>query len=478
MRTRSFGLSLCMAARGVVTAASVALACPAAAQVLSAPWKQRAERQIETHRKTDVRVIVQDAAGEPVPDAQVRIEQRRHDFAIGFGVPRAGWPDVRGDEPVWRCFNAVSLHHLTPWSRLQPDGPRQWKIEPIEDAVHLARLHGLTVRWGSVISADTGRNPGWVGFLEGSKLRAVLEDHLEHVLFGFGQRVEQFDLYANSLDHDFVERRLGEPMVRLLFERAKAIAPRATICIQFEDSLTGPRLEQMVQRITDMRPFIPIDMIAIEQRITGLMLEAPLSRGLNLLGTLEQDVVISSLEVGGGSESGAAANLDTIMRSLFASPQIKGVWFAGLMPAEVADPYAALFDERGEPTKAGLRLDELFRGTWWTDLTEPTDELGNVYARVFAGTHEITATLPDGTVLHTVVYLAHRPPHGRPTHYVLLEPLRHDREAVSTPPGDAGEVEPTEPVEREPGSADPRPSEPPDEDRGDEDEDVVGEPDA
>lgn len=398
----------------------LAIASPSVAQMLRGDWVDATQERIERVRKTELRLIVLGRDGRPVPGASVTIEQLSHDFPLGYALIEPAWPTADPAAPVWRCFNAVSLEPLTGWTRLTPTPDTAPDVADLEELVIEAQRRGMRTRWGGVISADVGRNPDWAAALNGDALVDALENHLQLVLRLFGGRVDAFDVYTHALDHRFVEDRLGKPMVRRLFQQAKVYAPRSTMAVRFTDSLQGTRLHEMVEAVMAMQQdFIPLDAVALEQRTAAPVAQAPLARALEGVGRLGLDIHIVGLEVGGASEAAAAMNLETMLRTLFAEQAVDGIWFGAIRPGAVAVPEAALVDAQGQPTEAGQVVDGLFRKLWWTNATAQTDELGNVTARVFAGSHRITATLPDGTDLTTRVHL---PRHDDPR-IVVLQPL-------------------------------------------------------
>ncbi|HEX7008448.1 MAG TPA: endo-1,4-beta-xylanase [Phycisphaeraceae bacterium] len=396
---------------------------------LDGAWVQATQQRIEQVRQTPLRLIVLDADGQPVPGATVRIEQQRHDFVIGLvlGSNEAALPEALGtDEPVWRCFNAVSLDRLTDWARLAPSPDAEPAWTPLDEIVEQAKRRGLVVRWGELIHSDPGRNPPWVGVLRGQGLRDALEEHVHEVLSRYGWAVDQFDLYTRSFQHRFIERELGEPMLRYLYESAKAQAPRAAMAIRFENALGGGRTPELVQIVTALRQgAVPLDQVSLDEHIARPLVQAPLERALTWLEQIELEVVLADLEVGGASEAAAAINLETLLRTLMAQPVVGGVWFGAVRPAGAAVPDASLLDGQGKPTRLGRLVDRLFHELWWTSVDAVTDELGNVRTRVFAGTHRIAAILPGGTLVHTLVYL----PRQEEERVVILQPL-------TTPPAD------------------------------------------
>ena len=391
-------------------------------QSLQGRWVTDTQQRIDRLRKTEVRVVVLDARGEPVRDATVRIDQQRHAFPLGFTLTEAQWPaGIATQQPVWRCFNAVSLDPLTDWARVAPDADATPDFEAARRMVDQAKRAGMRVRFGGVISGDLGRNPAWVGERRPAELPELLHARLARALRDVNGAVTHYDLYTNALDHDFIENLLGTAVLRGLFERAGALAPDASIGMRFEDCLLGARLRRMVRRVIAMdRDFIPIDVVALEHRVTGHLVQARLARALDWLGRLQMDVVLVGLELGGNGPASAAFNAEVMLRTAFASPNVKGIWLGPVHGDETGAPNAALFDEAGVPTKVGQVVDRLFNNTWRTDKSAQTDARGNVQTTVFAGVHEIEAKLPEGPTVSMTVHV----PMRDEARMIVLEPSK------------------------------------------------------
>jgi hypothetical protein len=401
---------------------------PVSAQMLTGPWVVESEKQIDKVRKIDLRVIVMDASGRPARGVAVRIEQTRSAFHVGLILPETGWP-VQGlgagtYTEFWRCINAVSLEQLTDWPTLQPthnsilDATR---IGLIETVLHEARQRGLFVRWGPMISADAGRLPGWAAELSGQALADAVDGYSGLVWQRFGGQIDQYDVYTQMLDHGFIENQAGAAAVRRLYESVPAKSSGAQACARFSDVLSVGRFQPMQRRLTALsEAFIPVQVVAIDQRFGGALERRTLARTVARIDQIQGPVVISGLTVGGDSEVNAAINLETALRTLMERPSIEGIWFAGLTPDMAIEPSSALLNDMGLPTPSGRLIDSLFTNLWRTDIDTQADGLGNVRARVFPGAYRITAKLPDGSESVTSIWVQKT----GDTRVVLLEPLR------------------------------------------------------
>ncbi|MCX5658708.1 MAG: hypothetical protein NTW19_03175 [Planctomycetota bacterium] len=381
------------------------LAAPAArGQILRGEWVDQSQKEIEARRKTALRVMVLDKEGKPVEGAPVRISLRRQAFALG--APMRSLPvaaDMKGDlttgPGMLRCVNAMSLDALTDWPRIKPKAGAAIDTAAVEEALARAASRGNQVRWGTVLSADTGRLPEWVAELQGPALRAKLGEHVAWTFEQFGRRADQFDIYSDTLQKTFVEDRLGVEALRGLVEKARASAPGATLCVRLEDGLAAEKIQPAIRRITALREsFVDIDMIAIEARFSGTVSQIQLARSLAWLRGLDIPIVIVGLEVGGPSPAAAAINIEVVLRTLYAEPAVRGIHFAGLRADEFTDPAAALLEADGAPTPAGQIVDKLFTSLWRTETLGGADPLGNVRCKVFPGHYEVEAILPDRSI--------------------------------------------------------------------------------
>ena len=388
----------------------------ARAQILQGEWVDRSDAAIDEHRKTGVIVIVLGEDDRPIRGAQVHIEQTRHDFVLGVAVSQPRPPEGEpGELPVWRCFNAVALDRLTGW-RIGAAPPaneidaaaQQWGdwLDPIE------------VSYGPVLSADPARTPDHAVGMDADDLSAFVMQRFNAAL-NADDAINRFDHYADALGHAFLEERLGPGILNKLYDTSSARRPDATHTLRVSDGLSQNGSRELRQRVQglDIRQ-VRLDGVTIDQPFTGSVNPAPLERTLNdRIATLDLPVTIANLDPGGTSQAAAALNLETVLRLLFATPNVQGIYFAGVYGHEMRDPAAGLIDDAGDPMSCGQLIDTFFREIWWIDFTEASDDLGNVRARVFTGWYRITATLPDGRVLDTEAYL----PKSDETPYVVFQ---------------------------------------------------------
>lgn len=408
------------------------------AQVLSGPWVEQQNERIERYRKGSIRVIVLDERGNAVPGAQIHVAMQRHDFQFGVRLdpayfkPQNSQPDIQPDtqpasqpatqpttqpatqpgvqadpqaaepvlpsdhQPIWRLLNAVSIEEAARWNQLEPQqGQYDWT--QTQHMLDWAASHQLAVHWGEVVSTNAAHLPVWLTAMSNEELADALEAHVTILSQKLAGRAASWDVIAGLPDRQYIQKRLGEPMLRRLISQAAMLSPDVSRGVRFNDTLAGPRLTDMVQRLTEMRDMqTPISSVTMDVKLGGNVAYVSLERSLEWLVKIGLPIRMTNVEVGGPSPQAAAINLETALRTFFAQPQVQGIWLGGIGLEQVLDPSSALVNQFGTLTPAGELFVKMVGTQWWSDEIVAADELGNARLKVFAGAYKIQAVWPGG----------------------------------------------------------------------------------
>ncbi|MBN1556393.1 MAG: endo-1,4-beta-xylanase, partial [Phycisphaerae bacterium] len=122
-----------------------------------APWRKAAAERIEKYRKGDLKVIVRDAAGNPVEDAAVKVDMRRHAFPFGTEVSGETFGELTSAGRSWtpreaekykamikKLFNTVTVAHFIEWRQWERPDVRHEKEAGLK-IIHWANQNGLNV---------------------------------------------------------------------------------------------------------------------------------------------------------------------------------------------------------------------------------------------------------------------------------------------------------------------------------------------
>jgi hypothetical protein len=381
----------------------------ATGQELPSAWVAESDAQMWRNRTARLRVVVLDAAGSPVPGAVVEAVQVSHELPIGFVASRAGLDGIDLSEPVYRQFNTVSLDRLVRWREVHPRADAEHPMLDARRVAHQARQRGLAVRLGPIVSEDAAHNPDWAAALPPEALHDAVGHRLEAALRDFGVHAgpsTQVDVIGHALSHRHLTDTLGPATPRVLLDLARTICPDARLAVRFSDALTGHRRSRLASAVADLREgFVDIDLIAIDERVTGGVQRAPLQRTLDAIDRLGYGVAIASLDVGGGSPEAAAYAMELLLRTVVPHPACRGVMFHTLvtpLEGQAAEPgrrsppeHAGLIDPLGQLTPAGRVVERLFGQAWRSREMAITDpELAGADLVMYAGTYDFTVMLP------------------------------------------------------------------------------------
>ena len=120
-------------------------------------WKIDADARIEQHRKGALRIVVRDAAGNPLPGVPLQVSMRRHAFKFGTAIRASIFADARNGETLsvdhqkyldntLKYFNTVTFENDLKW-RFEDSG----SASKISDALDYADKHNIRVRGHTMI---------------------------------------------------------------------------------------------------------------------------------------------------------------------------------------------------------------------------------------------------------------------------------------------------------------------------------------
>jgi hypothetical protein len=140
-------------------------------------WRAAALERIEKLRKGDLTIRVLDAAGRPVPQAQVKVEQQRHYFRFGTAVPAGALVDtqnpdhVRMQAVIARLFNTVTFENDLKWAAIDWGQGEEGQLTTVNRAVDWCRSHEIDVRGHCLLWGSYEHLPAAVRSLRGEALR-------------------------------------------------------------------------------------------------------------------------------------------------------------------------------------------------------------------------------------------------------------------------------------------------------------------
>ncbi|MBI2497884.1 MAG: endo-1,4-beta-xylanase [Opitutae bacterium] len=376
---------------------------------------------IERHRKAGATLRVEDAAGRPLPGAQVLVEQTHSDFLFGANLfMLGGYPtpelNARYEEAFTGLFNAatVSLY----WKGMEPergkvrfaaDSPPVYRRPPVDASVGFCEKHGLNMNGHNLVwDSAKWSVPDWVPD-DPAQSAPLWEERIRQIAARYGTRIQRWDVVNEVLIGGVAPRSRPMPAnyERLSFRWAEKHLPASAFLMINDDSKTWT---------VNRRPYIDLirRLRADGARIDGAGMQFHLFKDEELLRVLAgeayrpRDLLAALDEVGttglplhiseititaplafATGEATQARVAHNLYRLWFSHPAVQAItWWnvpdGGAAPGE--DRVASgLLNRNLEPKPAYNALHDLIRREWRTRLTGTTGADAGFAFRGFHG---------------------------------------------------------------------------------------------
>ncbi len=393
------------------------------------------------HRTARAVLTVTDAAGRPLPDTDVRVAQRRHEFVfgnIGFDlIPLAnGESDIRGNLFGGANGNLEQLGELYVDLFNTATLPFYWRsFEPERGHPDTARLLA-TARWFAARGVAVKGHPlvwhtlapQWLLPLTDDEVEAAVRARIVREVSDFAGVIDTWDAINEvvimpvfTAEENAITRlaqRTGQVgMVRLAFDTARGADPNVTLLLN--DFNMSPDYERLVEDC--LAAGVRIDALGLQSHMHqgywgeektlaildrfarfGLplqMTETTLLSG-HLMPPEIEDLNDYQVPEWPSTPEGEARQADEVVRhytTLFAHPAVQGATYWGLTDdgSWLGAP-SGFVRADGTPKPAYEALYGLVKGEWWlAETTVRTDEQGSFALDAYAG--QYTVTLGDRT---------------------------------------------------------------------------------
>jgi GH35 family endo-1,4-beta-xylanase len=384
----------------------------------NAAWRVEALERIEKHRKADLTVKVTDAAGNPVPDAQVDVRMTRHAFLWGNIIQ----PEFKfGDSPEARKarevflenFNAVTENFKWPaWDGRGFKGSDKSTVNARLDwaAKHNLPVHGHTPLWHKF-----GTMPFNPDRHSKEQIRQGIMDFLKEVLTypGVREGVDSWDAINHPFIFSGVWRHVGKDIILEEMRTYRKLVPEHKLFINEGAVLTYPGenfplMLELVEWI--MQNDAPLDGVGFMGHFSPAYLVPPkeLLRRFDAFGKLAAKYPGYDLELkvtefdmtADPTDPEQIALRDDYTRdfliTVFSHPAFKSLVQWGFWDGKHWRDGAGLYDKDWNLKSNGKVYRDLVFDEWWTEADARTDAKGRCTVRGFLGDYTVTVTVPGG----------------------------------------------------------------------------------
>lgn len=377
----------------------------------NAPWRRECLARIERIRKSTLEVVVTDAGGRPLADADVRVVMKRHAFGFGCTFNPVVF-DLAGRYPrematyqqrFVEYFNIATPKAVMNWKSWETRGTRERLAQTLSwlDAHHIPVIaHPLVWQAPKTLlprALELLKHKDYAGYLH------AWNEHLADKVTCVRGRVCEYLVINEFVDTNFLPEPLTDDALVAWYQLVKRLDPGARLGIldhkmigygAVEAETNVPWYERKIEML--LRRKVPLEIVAVQGHF-GDVLTDP-HRMLHYLDRLAKfglELQITEFDVEMDNEKLQAQYLRDFFIAAFSHPSVQVVQQWGFYEPLHWRPRAALFrkDWSAKPNGQAF-LDLVFR-QWWTDTRGTTDGRGHYATRAFHGDYEVTVSRGD-----------------------------------------------------------------------------------
>ncbi len=372
----------------------------------TAAWRTAAAARIEQYRKSNYTIRVEDAAGQPVAGARIRVKQTRHAFEFGSALVASrimgnSASDVTYRAKVRELFNAGTLENDLKWPPWDGEWGSAFNRPQTVAALQWAQANQLTMR-GHVLVWPSVRNlPNALESLvlanDATVPQRVLT-HIAEVMQPTNGLLTDWDVMNEPYDNFDLMERYGYGQMAEWFKAAQTQNPAAGRYVNDYGILTGGGLNQpkqdayaaTIRRIKSDGG--PITGMGFQGHFTGTPTGIPkvwdvLERYAAEFPELEFRV--TEFDITSTDQQLQADYLRDFYTIAFSHQQMKGLQLWGFWAGAHWRDTAALYELDWTEKLHGAAYRDLIYNQWWTNELQVSGPDGVVSGRGFKGGYVI-----------------------------------------------------------------------------------------
>ncbi len=358
-------------------------------------WKSTANAGIEMVRKRDVRLLIEDSVGNPVPGATVEVRQTRHRFAFGSEI------NYNIANPTYAAFFRTNFEwavmgNESKWYANEP--ARSNVTYTVADSItNYCYANNITLRGHCLFWAVDDMVQSWVKALSDANLLIHLTNRLDSAVKHFRGTFVHWDVNNEMLHGNYFGDRVGDWVNPWMFQRAHALAPEVKLFVNDYNVVSYNETDTYKQQIQSLLASnAPVHGIGAQGHFGDVIDPLVTETRLDSLAELGMPIWITEYDSVNENESIRADNLETLYRLAFSKPAVEGVLMWGFWAgSHWRGSNAAIVNLDWTLNAAGQRYRSLLDE--WTTRTNGTSGAGGVFDfRGVHGSYQVTITPPGG----------------------------------------------------------------------------------
>ena len=372
-------------------------------------WAAHHHAAIKSARKKTVRLRARDSAGKPVPGAQVRIEHVRSGFPLGSAMSAEILQNPAYQRWFTSRFTVTTFENEMKWYSTEPvQGSEDYSVP--DAMLRFARSHGIRVRGHNIFWDQPSQQPAWVQSLSYPQLRQATARRIKSVMSRYAGQVIAWDVVNENLHFNFFEGRFGGDASAAFYRQAHQMDGGALMSMNEFNTLEQPgdpnavpgkylgklfQIKKFPGNTNDGRMAIGLEGHFTTPNIPYIRAALDTMSGAGV------PIWLTEIDVAPGPNQ--AANLEKILREVYAHPAVHGIilWTAWHQRGCYV---MCLTDNNFGNLPTGDVVDKLIR-EWQTRAHAGVADADGYYeAELFHGDYKVTVSHPvaNATVVQSL----------------------------------------------------------------------------
>lgn len=365
-----------------------------------APWRKEAQQRIEKYRMAPMNIVVKDAMGHPVSDAQVDVNMTRHAFWFGCTLNRLALYDTDDAANLKanhkKLFNMALCEGSIVWSVW--DDPKGRKaadtlMQYYKDNGYYIRAHVLVWEKSGVMPKDMRQL-----LKSGDKdaIRKRVTDHIRTIMTAYKGMVDEWVVENEAVDNSELRDVLGKESIAEWFKLASEIDPKAKL--MFNENRTEGLKPDKSDRFLKLANIIesnggPLDTFGIQGHTGEVPIHMDeLKANFDKLAAYGKPLAITEFDIDMTDEKLKADYMRDYMIMVFSHPAFYNFTIWKWWTSNPARTVASIYNTDWTMKDCGKAYEDLVFNKWWTKASGNTSQSGEYQVRGFLGDYEITAS--------------------------------------------------------------------------------------
>lgn len=365
-------------------------------------WYENAEQRIDSLRKGDFEVILQDTAGKILANQEVEVELIRHAFDFGTALALSTFEEG-SDTEKWYLETANDLF----WYGV-PENDFKWpnyerqKNKTNEKTFDRYRKFAKEYNWEMRAHAlewgieKYNFDKFWARQKGCDYYKKHLKKRIERDVAKYKGFFPEYDVWNESFHEKAIFEKCGEDLLDSAFVWAHRVDSKARLYMNEYSVVAGGETETYFRQIKGLQDRkVPVHGIGVQCHFSGGIIEPSFIKDrLDRLSELKLPIKITEFDIGnqtsglGISEEDQADLFEKFIRIVFSHPSVDAIVLWGFWDSRHWIKNGGIVREDRSYKPAAERIKKLWNETWTTKLKLKTDNQGKIKFRGFYGDYK------------------------------------------------------------------------------------------